>query len=65
METGRTISASFLTELDKKTITLYEQISKTLFENIPSKELQKEYWKEFGKTNKFSAPPNLITSSKS
>ena len=48
MATGRTISASFLTELDNKTIALCEQISKVLFENIP-KEHQKEYWKEFGK----------------
>lgn len=49
MATGRTISASFLTDLDKKTIALCEQISKALFENIPTRELQKEYWKEFGK----------------
>ena len=48
MASSRTISASFLTDLDKKTIALCEQISKALRENIP-KEIQKEYWKEFGK----------------
>jgi len=49
MATGRTISASFLTDLDKKTIALCEQISKSLEEKIPDNDLKKEYKKEFGK----------------
>ncbi|MFH1005627.1 MAG: hypothetical protein V1781_09100 [Bacteroidota bacterium] len=49
MATGRTISASFLTDLDNKTIALCKQISEILLENISTEKLQKEYWKEFGK----------------
>ena len=49
MATGRTISASFLTDLDMKTIALCEQISNSLEEKIPDNDLKKEYKKEFGK----------------
>jgi len=49
MATGRTISASFLTDLDNKTIALCKQISETLMENIPTENAKKKYWKEFGK----------------
>lgn len=49
MATGRTISASFLTDLDEKTIRICEEISKSLEELIPDNELKREYKKEFGK----------------
>jgi hypothetical protein len=48
MATGRTISASFLTPFDEKTIKLCEEISKALKEFIPEP-YKTEFWKEFGK----------------
>lgn len=49
MATGRTISASFLTELDKKVIELCESIAEAISHSIPSKDLQKDFQKQFGK----------------
>ncbi|HGJ65826.1 TPA: hypothetical protein ENS27_10610 [bacterium] len=49
MATGRTISASFLTDLDRQVIELCESISKTIYDSIPSNELKKEFLKEYGK----------------
>jgi hypothetical protein len=48
MATGRTISASFLTAFDEKTIKLCEEISKLLKEFVPEA-YKAEFWKEFGK----------------
>jgi len=49
MATGRIISASFLTDFDKKVIELCEKISDTIFNSITDKELRKEYNNLFGK----------------
>ena len=49
MASGRTISASFLTDFDRKVIDLCELISRSLQSSIPDPKLKKEYWKEFGK----------------
>ena len=48
MATGRTISASFLTDLDRKVIELCEAISKTIYDSIPSSEFKNEFKKEYG-----------------
>jgi hypothetical protein len=48
MASGRTISASFLTDFDKKVIKLCEDISNNLKSCIPENH-QSLYWKEFGK----------------
>jgi len=49
MATGRTISASFLTDLDHKVIELCDSISKTIYDSIPDEEAKKEFKKEYGK----------------
>jgi len=49
MATGRTISASFLTDYDKKIIELCEKISETIYNSIGDSELKKIFKKEYGK----------------
>jgi len=49
MATGRTVSASFLTDLDKKVIELCEKIAETIQNTIKDKDLQKDFKKQFGK----------------
>ncbi|HOV32176.1 MAG TPA: hypothetical protein PLX23_02280 [Candidatus Hydrogenedens sp.] len=49
MATGRTISASFLTELDHKVIELCDLISKAIYDLIPNKEAKNGFKKEYGK----------------
>jgi hypothetical protein len=49
MAAGRTISASFLTDLDRKVIELCESISVVIYKSISSDELKKEFKKEYGK----------------
>ena len=51
MATGRTISASFLTEKDKKVFSLCESVSKSLIENVP-KEKRDQFVEEFAKLSK-------------
>ena len=48
MATGRTISASFLTEKDKKVFSLCESISKVLIENVPEEKID-EFIDQFAK----------------
>lgn len=43
MAKGRTISASFLTDLDTKVIGLCEKIAQTIFNVIKDKDLQKYF----------------------
>ena len=49
MATGRTISASFLTNLDRKVIELCESISLAICDSILNDESKKEFKKEYGK----------------
>jgi hypothetical protein len=49
MATGRTVSASFLTDLDKQVIKLCEKIAETIYNAIKDKDLQKDFKKQFGK----------------
>jgi len=49
MATGRTVSASFLTDLDKQVIELCEKIAETIQNTIKDKDLQKDFKKQFGK----------------
>jgi hypothetical protein len=49
MATGRTVSASFLTDLDKQVIDLCEKIAETIQNTIKDKDLQKDFKKQFGK----------------
>ena len=49
MAKGRTISASFLTALDKKVLALCQEISIILMNSIADKDLQKEFKNDFGK----------------
>jgi len=49
MATGRTISASFLTDFDKKVIELCEKISDTILNSITDIDKQKKFKKEYGK----------------
>src|SRR3989338_3860007 len=51
MATGRTISASFLTEKDKKIFSLCELISKSLIENVPE-DKRDQFIEEFAKLSK-------------
>jgi len=46
---GRTISASFLNELDEKVFDLCMSISKTIYNLIPEKEARKEFQTNYGK----------------
>jgi len=48
MATGRTISASFLTDLDRKVIELCDLISKTIYDFISNEEVKEEFKKEYG-----------------
>src|SRR3990167_8617300 len=49
MATGRTISASFLTDFDRKGVELCELISSAIYDSILKDELKKEFKKEYGK----------------
>jgi len=49
MATGRTISASFLTDFDKSIIEICNTISDTIFNSIKDSEKQKIFKKEYGK----------------
>lgn len=49
MATGRTISASFLTDMDKKVIELCNSISEVIYNRIPNDDFKKEFKKEYGK----------------
>src|SRR3989338_3005499 len=49
MATGRTISASFLTDLDRSVIELCEKISKSIIAAIAKPEAKEEFNKEYGK----------------
>jgi len=49
MATGRTVSASFLTDLDRNVIELCERISGAIISVISSDEMKKEFKKEYGK----------------
>ena len=49
MATGRTISASFLTDLDRRVIEVCEKISAAIIATIPKPEAKKEFYKEYGK----------------
>ena len=49
MATGRTISASFLTDIDKQVITLCDSISKLIYNLIDDKDDKKDFKKQFGK----------------
>lgn len=51
MASGRTISASFLTEKDKKIIELCETISKTIESQITDKKKRTEFHNEWGKVS--------------
>jgi len=49
MATGRTISASFLTDLDRSVIEVCEKISEAIITAIPKEEIKEEFIKEYGK----------------
>ena len=49
MATGRTISASFLTDKDKQVIELCNSISTVIYTNIPNEESKEKFKKEYGK----------------
>lgn len=49
MATGRTISASFLTQKDTEVINLCETISSAIYNNITDENHKKEFKKEYGK----------------
>jgi len=51
MATGRTISASFFTEKDKKIIELCSKIAETIKAEIPNSEDKKKFNNDFGKTS--------------
>lgn len=51
MASGRTISASFLTEKDKSIIALCEKISLKIEENINDEKLKKQFHEEWGKVS--------------
>ncbi len=52
MASGRTISASFLTELDTKVIQLCHEIAEELMSSILDKNAQKEFKNDFAKISK-------------
>jgi hypothetical protein len=52
MASGRTISASFLTDFDKQIINLCDSISQIIIEQIQSDEDKKDFKENFGKTSK-------------
>ena len=43
MATGRTISASFLTDMDTKVIELCNSISEVIYNRIPNDDFKKEF----------------------
>ncbi len=49
MATGRTISAGFLTGLDKKIIGLCNSISESIYDSITDNDLKKDFKKQYGK----------------
>jgi len=49
MATGRTISASFLTDLDTKVIEFCNSISELILNSIEDKNLKKDFKKQYGK----------------
>lgn len=49
MATGRTISASFLTNLDRKIVELCEVISSLVYDSISSDKFKREFKKEYGR----------------
>ena len=51
MATGRTVSANFLTDRDRKTISLCENISKTIEEHINGQEYKRSFKESYGKTS--------------
>jgi len=51
MATGRTVSANHLTELDRSVLELCKKISIIVKNEIEDKELQKEFWNDFGKVS--------------
>lgn len=52
MATGRTISASFLTESDKQILELCGKISQTIFEFLPTAETKRHFKENFGKLSR-------------
>lgn len=52
MATGRTISASFLTDLDKQILELCGAISQIISDCIPTAEEKKHFKENFGKLSK-------------
>ena len=52
MASGRTISASFLTNLDSRVIDLCEIVSESIGEAIPSEKKKMDFKKEFGKISR-------------
>ncbi len=52
MAKGRTISANFLTELDKKVLELCSQIAEVLIDSLADKEQKKEFKNSFAKMSK-------------
>ena len=51
MATGRTISANFLTDLDKQVLNLCKDISLCIYNNISAQEAKKNFWDKFGKVS--------------
>jgi len=51
MATGRTVSASHLTDLDSSVLKLCKDISVLVKEKIQDKELKKEFWDNYGKVS--------------
>ncbi len=49
MATGRTISASFLTDLDNKVIELCNSISTVIYKSITNEEFREEFKKNMEK----------------
>ena len=52
MASGRTVSASFLTDLDKRAIALCENISQSIREGISDKKRQRDFRKNYGNISK-------------
>lgn len=52
MATGRTVSASFLTNSDEQVIELCERISQNIFETLATKETKKIFQNTFGRIDK-------------
>jgi hypothetical protein len=52
MATGRTISASFLTNLDTEVFEICNQISQVIFNSLPNRDAQRHFKENFGKLSK-------------